>query len=67
MKVSDAGGDKGISQYLNEYDKYSWPYKHIIIDEGQDFLEYHLELLYAIAEITDGCFYVFYDKNQLVQ
>ena len=26
-----------------------------------------MELLYAIAEITDGCFYVFYDKNQLVQ
>lgn len=67
MKVSDAGGDEGISHYLNDYDKYSWPYKHIIIDEGQDFLEYHLELLYAIAEITDGCFYVFYDKNQLVQ
>ena len=26
-----------------------------------------MELLYTIAEITDGCFYLFYDKNQLVQ
>ena len=67
MQISDAGGDEGISRYLNEYDQHSWPYKHIIIDEGQDFAECHLELLYAIAEITDGCFYVFYDKNQLVQ
>ena len=56
MQISDAGGDEGISRYLNEYDQHSWPYKHIIIDEGQDFAECHLELLYAIAEITDGCF-----------
>lgn len=67
MHIPDAGGDEGISHYLNEYDQHSWPYKHIIIDEGQDFAECHLDLLYAIAEIADGCFYVFYDKNQLVQ
>lgn len=67
MKVGDAGGDEGISAYLNNYDKYSWNYKHIIIDEGQDFYEAHIELLSDIAEINGGCFYIFYDKNQLVQ
>lgn len=67
MKTGDAGGDEGICKYLNSYDKYRWDYKHIIIDEGQDFSETHLELLSDIAEINDGCFYIFYDKNQLVQ
>jgi len=65
--VSDCDGNSGISEYLNDFDKYAWPYKHIIIDEGQDFLEEHITLLSAIAELNEGCFYVFYDKNQLVQ
>lgn len=67
MDLIDAGGNEGISNYLNSIDPTQWEYKHIIIDEGQDFLEEHLEILFSIAEHAQGCFYVFYDKNQLVQ
>lgn len=63
----EAGGNEGISSYLNSVDPITWGYSHIIIDEGQDFYEEHLEILSAIAELMQGCFYVFYDKNQLVQ
>ena len=59
--------DKEISDFLSEFDRYEWPYRHIIIDEGQDFMEEHLELLYMIAEQTEGCFYLFYDRNQMIQ
>jgi DNA helicase IV len=65
--VLDAGGNEGISEYLNSVDPDSWEYSHIIIDEGQDFCEEHLEILSTLAELKHGCFYVFYDKNQLVQ
>ena len=52
-----------------------FPYKHIIIDEGQDFgidrIEESsiIELLETIilSEEIGGSFYLFYDKNQLVQ
>lgn len=63
----DAGGNVGISRYLNSVDPETWEYSHIIIDEGQDFYEEHLEILSTIAEVIEGYFYVFYDKNQLVQ
>lgn len=56
-----------IIDYLNDFDKCGWKYKSIIIDEGQDFDEEQIRLLKSIAEIQEGCFYVFYDKNQLVQ
>lgn len=52
--------------FLNNYSDYNWDYKHIIIDEGQDFTHDEISALYTIAEIEDSCFYVFYDKNQLV-
>lgn len=52
--------------FLNNYSDYNWDYKHIIIDEGQDFTQDEISVLYTIAEIEDSCFYVFYDKNQLV-
>jgi hypothetical protein len=58
--------DERISIFLNK-NLDGWVFKHIIIDEGQDFSEDHLELLSTIAEIQDGSFYVFFDKNQLVQ
>ena len=57
----------GISDFLCNITPDTWPFDHIIIDEGQDFLEDHLILLSSIAEQKGGCFYVFYDKNQLVQ
>ena len=52
-----------------------FPYKHIIIDEGQDFGQDQieetkiidtLETIVLSPEIS-GTFYLFYDKNQLVQ
>ncbi len=53
-----------------------FPYQHVIIDEGQDFGQEKMEeiavieLLQSIImdhEEGNGTFYVFYDKNQLVQ
>lgn len=58
---------ESISHYLSNTDMDLWEYKHIIIDEGQDFSEQHLSLLCDFAELTEGSFYVFFDKNQLVQ
>ena len=54
----------------------SFPYQHVIIDEGQDFGKESLEeieiidLLKCITidnENRKGSFYLFYDKNQVVQ
>lgn len=56
-----------ISDILNSINPGLWNYKHIIIDEGQDFFEKHLEILSKLAESKYGCFYVFYDKNQMIQ
>ena len=56
-----------IIQFLENYDAYDWEYKHIIIDEGQDFRDEEIEKLYDIALLQEGAFYVFFDKNQFVQ
>ena len=56
-----------ILDFLTDWQQYHFVFKHIIVDEGQDFNELHLQALSAIAEARDGCFYVFYDKNQFVQ
>ncbi len=54
----------------------SFPYQHVIIDEGQDFgkieseEEEIIELLKANViedESKNGTFYMFYDKNQMIQ
>ncbi|MCR5661621.1 MAG: NERD domain-containing protein [bacterium] len=52
----------------------SFPYKHIIIDEGQDFgipdiaNNKILETLKTIIEDKQqGCFYIYYDRTQLIQ
>ncbi len=57
------------------YDNGTFPYKHVIIDEAQDFgqgeINDHeiLELLEIIvlSENVSGTFYLFYDKFQLIQ
>lgn len=58
--------------YLSE----RFPYKHVIIDEGQDFGMDDIEesdILQGIKDIItdntelDGTFYIFYDKLQLIQ
>jgi len=58
-----------ITNFLSNFDMHSlvWDFKSIIIDEGQDFSNEQIELLKEIAILNDGSFYVFYDKNQLVQ
>jgi superfamily I DNA/RNA helicase len=64
--------DKVIDMYLTG----TFPYKHVIVDEGQDFGKEEIEesdFLQAIHDTVvendevDGTFYVFYDKLQLVQ
>lgn len=65
-----------LKEVLEEmYLKETFPYKHIIIDEGQDFGKERLndistiELLKAnvVDDGKNGTFYLFYDKNQMVQ
>lgn len=56
-----------ILETLMDWKSLRWNYRHIIVDEGQDFYADHLQLLGEIAEEQDGCFYVFYDKNQFIQ
>ena len=59
------------NMYLDE----TFPYKHIIVDEGQDFGKERLndisiiELLKnnVVEEGKNGSFYLFYDKNQMIQ
>lgn len=52
----------------------SFPYQHVIIDEGQDFGQSRIEEANILKQLEDiilssdhGTFYVFYDKLQLVQ
>lgn len=56
-----------ISEFLMDLDEYELPFKHIVVDEGQDFADIHLQLLHDIAQAHHGNFYVFYDRNQFVQ
>lgn len=64
--------DKVMEMYFDGV----FPYKHVIVDEGQDFGKDEIEesdLLQTIYDTVvdndniDGTFYVFYDKLQLVQ
>lgn len=48
------------------FDQHSWVYKNIIVDEGQDIDERLLNRLYELVKQKGGCFYVFYDRNQLI-
>lgn len=60
---------------LDMHDHGGFPYDHVVVDEGQDFGQENLEgeafVLDVLKDLTglsdDGSFYVFYDKNQLVQ
>lgn len=57
------------------YFEATFPYKHIIIDEGQDFGQERIEETEIVSTLEaivlsdeiKGSFYLFYDKNQLVQ
>lgn len=53
--------------YFNkEYDDDTWEFPNIIIDEGQDFNDILLEHLDYLAELNNGAFYIFYDRNQYI-
>lgn len=63
-----------LNQKLNTlFDSDAFPWKHVIVDEGQDFgiddIEEGniLQTLRVILEMTEGTFYVFFDKLQLIQ
>ncbi len=69
-----------LIQRLEGYYEYkdSFPFKHVIVDEGQDFgcndyindgIETAMEWIYEIMvdSVQDGTFYVFYDPYQMVQ
>lgn len=56
------------------YENGDFPYKHLIIDEGQDFGQDRIDDEEIISLMRDnvidrkeGSFYLFYDKNQMVQ
>lgn len=65
-----------LKEKLEEmYIENAFPYQHVIIDEGQDFgKSEHAEteivqnlMLNALREEREGTFYLFYDKNQMIQ
>ena len=66
QKLGRWAEEEDILEYLREFDQHDWHYKHIIVDEGQDFREEQIQALYDIAILQEGCFYIFYDKHQLV-
>lgn len=54
-----------LSCYLLDFKK-QWSFKHVIIDEAQDFNSFFIEVLSEITEEKEGNFYAFYDKNQSI-
>ena len=66
--------DSPIEEVLEEFEEYlevvfdaeSWNYSNIIVDEGQDLDDRLLNRLYELVRRKQGCFYVFYDRNQYV-
>lgn len=52
--------------FLYNYNNYDWDYKHIIIDEGQKILQRRNRCSILDSRIRRKCFYLFYDKNQIV-
>lgn len=66
--------DTPIENVLSEFEEYlevvfdadMWNYSNIIIDEGQDLDDRLLNRLYELVKKKNGCFYVFYDRNQFI-
>lgn len=56
-----------FEEFLEEvFDEDSWEYSNIIVDEGQDLDDRLLNRLYELVKLKNGCFYVFYDRNQYI-
>lgn len=54
-----------LSEFIFDH-KRKWNYKHVIIDEAQDFNSFFIEILAEVTEAQGGNFYAFYDKNQSI-
>ena len=52
--------------FATDFDDTEWKYPNIVVDEGQDISDAMLEHLSFLAELNDGSFYVFYDRNQFI-
>ncbi len=52
--------------FATDFDDTDWKYPNIVVDEGQDISDAMLEHLSFLAELNDGSFYVFYDRNQFI-
>ena len=52
--------------FEHEFDDDTWQYPNIVIDEGQDLSDTLLNHLSYLTELQDGCFYIFYDRNQYI-
>lgn len=70
MGQSDSPIEEVLSEFedfLEEvFDSESWEYSNIIVDEGQDLDDRLLNRLYELVKQQNGCFYVFYDRNQYI-
>lgn len=70
MGQSDSPIEKLLEEFedfLDEvFDEESWEYSNIIVDEGQDLDDRLLNRLYELVKQKNGCFYVFYDRNQYI-
>lgn len=70
MGMSDTPIEEVLSEFedfLDEvFDEDSWHYSNIIVDEGQDLDDRLLNRLYELVKKKNGCFYVFYDRNQYI-
>ena len=70
LNENSISGNKLIEEfeeYLSEViEPEDWPYKHIIIDEGQDLNDKIIMRLSKLTAAKGGSFYVFYDRNQYV-
>lgn len=70
MGQSDSPIDEVLEEFeefLEEvFDEDSWEYSNIIVDEGQDLDDRLLNRLYELVKLKNGCFYVFYDRNQYI-
>ena len=66
--------DSPIEEVLSEFEEFlveifdeeSWHYCNVIVDEGQDLDDKLLNRLYELVKKKNGCFYVFYDRNQFI-
>lgn len=75
-KTQKADYDRACNIIIDMYLTKTFPYKHVIVDEGQDFGKEEIEATNLLQVIHDtvidnddieGTFYIFYDQLQLIQ